>query len=291
MTTIGQTLGFEKNNRGRNAFLVGNALFMIIFVIMMVIPLIKVLSDSFDGVGAYGMHLLPQKATLAAYEAILSSESLYRPFFVSLLVTGIGTAVAMTVTTMSAYVLTERDLPGRNFFIYMLLFTMIFNGGLIPTYMQIRRLGLLDSIWSVILTFSVEAYYLILIKNFFAEVPESLKESAEIDGANPLTIFARIMLPLSKPAIAAVSLFYIVLYYNDFFHFIIYINDPKWMNFQVKLRELVLTDEFIPSQDVQVFPKSLQNAAIVIATVPVLIVYPVMQKHFVSGLKMGGVKG
>ncbi len=291
MTTISEILGFEKNNRSRNAFLVGNAVFMILFVIMMVIPLIKVLSDSFDGVGAYGMHLLPQKATLAAYEAILRSESLYRPFFVSLLVTGIGTVVAMTVTTMSAYVLTEKDLPGRSFFIYMLLFTMIFNGGLIPTYMQIRRLGLLDSIWSVILTFSVEAYYLILIKNFFAEVPESLKESAEIDGANPLTIFIRIMLPLSKPAIAAVSLFYIVLYYNDFFHFIIYINDPKWMNFQVKLRELVLTDEFIPSQDVQVFPKSLQNAAIVIATIPVLIVYPVMQKHFVSGLKMGGVKG
>ena len=291
MTTIGDILGFEKNNRARNAFLTGNAIFMILFVIMMLIPLIKVLSDSFDGVGAYGMHLLPQKPNLAAYEAILSSESLYRPFFVSLLVTCLGTAVAMMVTTMSAYVLTEKDLPGRTFLIYMVLFTMIFNGGLIPTYMQIRRLGLLDSIWSVILTFTIEAYYLILIKNFFAEVPESLKESAEIDGAHPLTIFARIMLPLSKPAIAAVSLFYIVLYYNDFFHFIIYINDPKWMNFQVKLRELVLTDEFIPSQDVQVFPKSLQNAAIVVAVIPVMIVYPVLQKHFVSGLKMGGVKG
>ncbi len=291
MTKIGEILGFEKNNRGRNAFLTGNAIFMIIFMIMMLIPLIKVVSDSFDGVGAYGMHMLPQKATTAAYEAILSSSSLYRPFFVSLLVTVLGTTVAMTVTTMSAYVLTEKDLPGRTFFIYMVLFTMIFNGGLVPTYMQIRRLGLLDTIWSVVLTFTIEAYYLILIKNFFAEVPESLKESAEIDGANPMTIFVRIMLPLSKPAIAAVSLFYIVLYYNDFFHFIIYINDPKWMNFQVKLRELVLTDEFVPSQDVQVFPKSLQNAAIVVAVIPVMIVYPVLQKHFVSGLKLGGVKG
>lgn len=284
-------LGFEKYNPSRNVFIVANTVFMCVIVFSMLIPLVKVLSDSFDAIGIYGMNLVPRQFTLAAYKLILTSQELYRPFGVSIYVTIIGTAVAMVLTTLAAYALTEKKLPGRTFFIYFILVTMLFNGGLIPTYMQIRRLGLIDSMWAVILPLSIQTYYLILIKNFFAEVPPSFRESAEIDGASPLKVFTSIMLPLSKPALAAITLFYIVLYWNDFFHFIIYINNPAKLNFQVKLRELVLSDDYIQRQDATyIFPKSLQNAAIVVTMVPVMIVYPLLQKHFVAGLKLGGIK-
>jgi len=284
-------LGFEKHNPSRNTFVIANTVLMGVISLLMIIPLLKVLSDSFDGLGIYGMNLIPRKFTTAAYEIIMSSRELYRPFLISIYVTSIGTVLALSFTTLAGYALTEKKLPGRTLFIYLILITMVFNGGLIPTYMQIRRLGLLNKLWAVILPLSIQSYYLILIKNFFAEIPASFRESAEIDGANQFTVFWKIMLPLSKPALAAIGLFYLVLYWNDFFHFVIYINRTELLNFQVKLREMVLTDEFVPSPDVYVFPKSLQNAAVVITIIPVMIVYPILQRHFVTGLRLGGVKG
>ena len=284
-------LGFEKHSPSRNVFVVVNTVLMAIISLLMIIPLLKVLSDSFDGLGIYGMNLIPRKFTTAAYEIIMSSKELYRPFLISIYVTSIGTVLALSFTTLAGYALTEKKLPGRTLFIYLILITMVFNGGLIPTYMQIRRLGLINKLWAVILPLSIQSYYLILIKNFFAEIPASFRESAEIDGANQFTVFWKIMLPLSKPALAAIGLFYLVLYWNDFFHFVIYINRTELLNFQVKLREMVLTDEFVPSPDVYVFPKSLQNAAVIITIIPVMIVYPLLQRHFVTGLRLGGVKG
>ena len=284
-------LGFEKYNTPRNIFVVCNFVFMLSVLLLALLPLLKVLSDSFDGAGVYGFRLVPHSFTTAAYELILTSKELYRPFLVSIYVAAAGTIFALAFTTMPAYVLTEKKLPGRTFFIYFILITMIFNGGLIPTYLQIRRLGLLNSLWAIILPLSIQSYYLILVKNFFAEIPDSYKESAEIDGAKPFTIFLKIMLPMAKPALAAIGLFYMVLYWNDFFHFIIYINDTRLLNFQVKLREMVLTDEYIPSPDVFVFPKSLQNAAIIVTIIPLMVVYPFIQRYFVVGLRLGGIKG
>jgi putative aldouronate transport system permease protein len=283
--------GFEKHNPSRNVFLILNTLFMVVIAVLMLIPLFKVLSDSFDGLGVYGMNLLPRKFTTAAYEAIISSKELYRPFLISLYVTTVGSVIALSVTTLAGYALTEKRLPGRTLMIYLILITMVFNGGLIPTFMQIRRLGLINHLWAVILPLCIQSYYLILIKNFFSEIPMSFRESAEMDGASPFRIFWSIMIPLSKPALAAIGLFYIVLYWNDFFHFVIYINRTELLNFQVKLREMVLTDEYVPNPDVFVFPKSLQNAAVIVTIVPVMIVYPILQKHFVTGLRLGGIKG
>lgn len=286
-----EKLSFTNGNFGRSIFRIANFCFMIIVICLMLIPLLKVLSDSMDRSGNYGLSFIPKDFTLYSYKTIITNSALYRPFLISIYVTAVGTVLALLLTTMGAYVLTQKDIPGRNFFIYLLLFTMIFHGGLIPTFMLIKKLKLINTLWAIIIPMSINTYYLILLKNFFSGIPQSLPESAEIDGCSPMGILVKIVLPMSRPALAAIGLFYAVMYWNDFFNFTIYINDPKLYNFQVKLREIVLTDDLRTSPDVHVYSKSLQNATIVVAIIPVMILYPILQKHFVTGINLGAVKG
>ncbi|HYH05084.1 MAG TPA: carbohydrate ABC transporter permease, partial [Bacillota bacterium] len=239
----------------------------------------------------YGISLIPNKFSFNAYEAVLSDPTLIRPFFVSVYVTIVGSFLAMLLITMGAYVLTQKDIPGRTLFIYMILVSMVFNAGMIPVYLLYRGLGLLNTLWAVIFPLLLNAFNLILMKNFFLEIPPSLIEAAEIDGCSPMGIFWRIVLPMSKPALASIGLFVIVAYWNDFFHYVIYITDENLYNFQVRLRELVLADDFSAVAGKQVFGRSLQNAVIIIAMLPVMILYPFLQKYFVAGVNLGAVKG
>lgn len=283
-------LNFAKGNRARTLFVIFNYLLMVLIIVLMLIPLLKVLSDSLDNTAFYGISLIPKKPSLAAYQRIISSASLYRPFMISVYVTIVGTFIAMFFTTTGAYVMAQKNLPGRGIFIWMIMAAMLFQAGMIPAYMNIKRLGIMNTLWAVILPMALRNYNLILMRNFFMEIPDSVTEAAEIDGASPFQTFCRIVLPMSKPALATIGLFCIVEYWNDFFHYVIYINNSDLYNFQVKLREMVLQDDF-GNSSIIVYGRSLQNATIITAMIPVLILYPFLQKYFVKGINLGAIKG
>jgi putative aldouronate transport system permease protein len=286
-----EKFNFEKGNRGRSLFIIVNYLLMIVIMFFMLIPILKVLANSLDRSAFYGLSLIPTKFSWNAYETVISRPDLLRPFFISVYVTTVGSILAMLVTTMGAYVLTQKDLPGRSFFMYMILVTMVFHAGMIPVYLVYKSMHLLNTLWAAILPLSVSAFNLILMKNFFRDIPSSLIEAAEIDGCSPFGIFWTIVLPMSKPALATVGLFCIVAYWNDFFHYVIYMTDSNLYNFQVRLRELVLEDDFTAVAGKQVFARSLQNAVIIVAMIPVMLIYPFLQKYFVTGINLGAVKG
>jgi putative aldouronate transport system permease protein len=268
--------------------------FLALVTLFIVVPVLRVISDSLDDKAAVNvLRLVPERWSITAYKLILSQRALYRPFLVSVFVTVSGTAIAMVLTTMLAYGLIHKELPGRSIFVYLILITMIFRAGLIPTYMVIRSLGILDTLVPVVLGPCVNAFYFILLMNFFRTIPRDFSEAAEAEGAGKIQIFIRIILPLAKPGLAAIGLFYAVLYWNEFFSFIIYINNYKLWNFQVILRDMVLESETsLPSLDAsRIAPESLKNAVIIVAIIPVAILYPFLQKYFVKGVNLGGIKG
>ena len=179
-------------------------------------------------------------------------------------------------------------MPGRNFFAYMLLFTMIFDGGMVPKYLVMQNLHLLDTLWAVILPMSINVYNLVLMRNFFEGTPEALFEAAQIDGCSPMGIFFKIVLPLSKAALASIGLMFAVTFWNDYTNFKIYIRTDKLYNFQIKLRNMVM-DSNIPNDD-SVDPNTISNASTIVAILPFMIIYPFCQKYFVQGVNVGAVK-
>lgn len=270
-------------------FRVVNCIVFIIVSLLIIIPIWKVLVDSVDASAGYGMRLWPKNFTLYAYKMIISREDLYRPFLISVLVTLVGTLVGLTLSTLGAYVLIQWEMPGRNLLSWMLLFTMLFSGGMIPTYMVMKNLHLTNTLWSVILPMGINIYNLVLMRNFFEGIPRSLFESAKLDGCSPAGIFFRIVLPLSKAAIAAIGLMFAVTYWNDYTNFKIYITDNKLFNFQMKLRGMVM-DSDLPSDDGSISTNTIQNAAIIVAIIPFMILYPFCQDYFVKGVNVGAVK-
>jgi putative aldouronate transport system permease protein len=284
---------FKKGYRARSSFIVFNYIFLVIALIVMLVPIIKILSDSLDTSGKYGMSLIPQHISFDAYKMILTTQSLYRPFLISVYVTLVGTAISLFVCSMAAYVLVQEDMPGKGFLAYALIFAMLFSGGIIPMYITIKNLHMMNSLWAVILPGCISTYNVVLLKNFFEDIPKSLIEAAEIDGCTHFGTFIKIVLPMSKAALASIGLFFAVGFWNEFMPFVLYINDSKWYNFQFKLREMVLNDSMGATNNVDsnVYTKSLQNAAIFVAIVPFMIIYPFLQKYFVKGITVGAVKG
>lgn len=269
-------------------FAVVNTIVFILISIIILFPLIKVLVDSFDAAAGYGLKLWPERFTISAYKSIVTSVTLYRPFLISLLVTVAGTFIGLLLSTLGAYVLIQWDMPGRTLFSWMLLFTMLFSGGMIPTYLVMMNLHLTDTLWSVILPLGINVYNLVLMRNFFEGIPASLFEAAQIDGCSPIMTFIRIVLPLSKAALAAIGLMFSVTYWNDYTNFKIYITDNKLFNFQIKLRSMVM-DSDLPTDDT-ISSNALQNAAVIVAIIPFMILYPFCQDYFVQGINVGAVK-
>jgi putative aldouronate transport system permease protein len=284
---------FKKGNRGRTLFRIFNVLFLTIVMISMIFPILKIVSDSLDTSGQYGMSIIPKNPSFEAYKVIFTNSTLLRPLLVSIYTTGIGTIIGLFLTTLGAYVLIQKDMPGNRFLVWTIFFTMIFNGGLVPMYLLMKNIKLINSLWAVILPLSLNVYNIILMKNFFEGIPGSLFEAAEIDGCTPMGIFARIVLPLSKPALASIGLFFGVEYWNHFFNYVMFINDPKFNNFQMKLRELVLDSTNLSnasSGDTNVYSRTIQNAVVIVSMLPPMIIYPFCQKYFVQGVTMGAVK-
>ena len=283
-----QVVVARKKKKKVKIFPIVNVILFLVISLIIMVPIWKVIVDSFDAKAGYGMNFLPQTFTLGGYSSILSRVALYRPFLISVVVTIAGTFIGLLLATLGAYVLIQWEMPGRNFFAYMLLFTMIFDGGMIPKFLVIKQLGLINTLWSVILPMAINVYNLVLMRNFFEGIPESLFEAAQIDGCSPMGIFFKIVLPLSKAALASIGLMFAVSFWNDYTNFKIYINKNNLYNFQIQLRSMVV-DSDIPN-DGAVNPTTISNAATIVAILPFMIIYPFCQKYFVQGVNVGAVK-
>lgn len=284
-----EKFSFKEGYRARAIFRITNVIFLILVMAIMILPILKIFSDSLDTTGNYGLRLIPKNPSLVAYKTIFTTTALYRPVLISLYTTAVGTLIGLLLTTLGAYVLIQKDMPGRSIFVWMIFFTMIFDGGLVPTYLLMRDIKLMNSLWAVILPLAINVYNMVLMKNFFEQIPESLFEAASIDGCSPMRIFWSIVLPLSKPALASIGLFFAVEYWNHFFNFVMFITDTKKFNFQIKLRELVLDSQNLQTSEA-VYGKTIQYAAVIVSMLPPMIIYPFCQRYFVQGVTMGAVK-
>lgn len=243
-------------------------------------------------------YILPYTVDFAGYESIMADAKFVRALGTSCGVTVIGTLVNLFLSITGAYVLSRRELVGRKFFLSLILFTMLFNGGMVPTYMIVKSFGLINSFWSMIFPAAISTYYLIIMKNYFMNLPQSLFEAADLDGANQWTILWKIALPISKPFIATFTLFYSVERWNEWYNAMLYINQSKLQPLQIYLREILINlnsqlsvqAQQMVSQTMKLSSSSVQMAAIVITTVPIMCVYPFLQKYFVNGVMVGGIK-
>ena len=272
-----------------SVFRVVNGLIFIILALIIIVPMWKILVDSFDLKTAYGMKLWPEKFGLDGYKSVFSNPTLYQPLLISFLTTISGTALALVISTMGAYVLIQWNMPGRTFFANFLLFTMIFNGGMIPTYLVLRSLHLTNTLWVVILFPALNVYNLVLLRNFFEGIPASLFESATLDGCSPMQTFLRIVLPMSKAALASIGLFYAVAYWNDYTHYKLYITNSDLYNFQMKLRSVIMGSD-MPQTAGDATENTVKNAAIIVVIIPFMVLYPFLQQYFVKGVNIGAVK-
>ena len=271
-------------------FNVINGIIFILISIIMLIPIYKVLVDSFDLSSAYGMRLWPKQFGLAGYESVLSNPTLYRPLLISVGTTLAGTFLGLALSTLGAYVLIQWDMPGRTFFANFLLFTMIFNGGMIPTYLVMKNLGLTNNLLGVVLLPAINIYNLVLMRNFFEGIPQSLFEAATLDGCTPMATFIKVVLPLSKAALASIGLMFAVAYWNDYTNYKLYITDSTLYNFQMKLRSIMMGSD-LPQANGGATENTVKSAAIIIAILPFMILYPFLQKYFVKGVNVGAGKG
>ena len=271
-------------------FNVINGILFILISIIMLIPIYKVLVDSFDLSSAYGMRLWPKQFGLAGYASVLSNPTLYRPLLISVGTTLAGTFLGLALSTLGAYVLIQWDMPGRTFFVNFLLFTMIFTGGMIPTYLVMKNLGLTNNLLGVVLLPAINIYNLVLMRNFFEGIPQSLFEAATLDGCTPMATFIKVVLPLSKAALASIGLMFAVAYWNDYTNYKLYITDSSLYNFQMKLRSIMMGSD-LPQANGGATENTVKSAAIIIAILPFMILYPFLQKYFVKGVNVGAVKG
>lgn len=286
-----EKVSFQPGHRARAAFLIFNYLFLTLLMLCMVLPLVKVLVDSLDP-SSYGIRLWPKKVDFTAYKIILSNAALYRPFLVSVFTTVAATVIGLILTTLGGYVLIQTEMPGHKFISKMVLITMLFNGGMIPTYLTIKNLGLMNNLIAVIIPCSLSAYNMILIKSFFQTLPSTLFEAAALDGCTPMDTFFRIVLPLSKPSLASIGLFIAVGMWNNYMHFILYMSNPAWKNFQVKIRDLILNESVAGSTAaISASQEMLKSAVVIVVVFPFLLVYPFVQKYFTKGVTLGAVKG
>ena len=279
----------KKPSERTSVFDIVNYIVFIIIGLIILVPIWKVLVDSLNKVGVYQFQLWPSQFTLDGYRTIIETKALIRPFFNSVITTLLGTLLGLVLSTLGGYVLVQFEMPGREFFAYFLMFTMIFSGGMIPEYLVMKQLGLVNTMWILVFKHGMNVYNLVLMRNFFEGIPASLFEAARIDGCSPMRIFFTIVLPLSKAALASIGLMFSVAVWNDYSTVKIYITDPDQVNFQYKLRNMIM-DGDTPTTSYEVSQNTLYNAGIISAILPFMILYPFLQKYFVKGVNIGAVK-
>lgn len=286
------------NTTGGRIFDGANYVFLTLIGIVTLLPFVYVVAGSFATeveITSRPFFIWPNDATLESYKYIFSTPAFMRALVTTVLVTAVGTVVQLLLTVTMAYPLSKKQLPGRKLILNLVVFAMVFSGGMIPTFLLVKDLGLLNNYWALILPAAINPFSLIIIKNFFQELPVELEESAKIDGATEVGILWRILLPLSKPVLATFALFYAVGIWNDFMSPLLYLNDNNMWTLQMYLRQVTAASDLMGSGNLDpnyVPPaQGIKFAVIVVATLPILVFYPFLQKHFAKGMLIGSVKG
>ncbi|TDF99642.1 carbohydrate ABC transporter permease [Paenibacillus piri] len=263
-----------------------SAVFPLMYVVSVSItPFAEVLKNG-------GFILIPKSVTFTAYQKLFTESNIPQAFWITLFITVVGTVINLILTALMAYPLSRKKLPGRKAFLLLVVFTMLFSGGIIPTYLIVKSLGLIDSVWSMILPNAVWSFNVLVMKSFFEHLPEELFESAKMDGAKEFRILLQIVIPLSVPSLLTIGLFYLVGHWNEFFQAVMYVTDRTLFPLQVVIREiLMLTQQPLENAENMLPTETMQMASVVIASLPVIVVYPFIQKHFTKGMLLGSVKG
>ncbi|WP_019006942.1 ABC transporter permease subunit [Cohnella laeviribosi] len=262
-------------------------------------PMLNILALSLSSNGpimAGKVTFIPVDIDLTAYKTVFGNAAMIKSLVFTVWMVALFTAVSMTMTIMAAYPLTKPNLKGRGFFLFIIVLTMFFSGGIIPDYLLMRNLNLLDTVWVLVLPGAINAFYLLILKTFFSSIPVELEESARIDGAGHFTILRYLVLPLSLPVLATLGLFYAVGRWNGFMDALLYITKSDLYPLQLRLYEMVINSQVIDMAEgmnnaAAPVPESLKAASIMFATVPILLVYPWLQRYFISGMMIGAVKG
>lgn len=241
--------------------------------------------------------LWPKGFTLDMYHLVLNDPRISTAYLNTIIYTVTGTAISLAVTSLGAYALSKKEMSGNQFFTMLIVFTMFFSGGMIPTFLVVRSLGFMDTLWAMVLPGAVSTWNLIIMRTFFRGIPAELEEAGRIDGLNDFGIYLRIVLPLSKAVMATIGLFYAVGIWNNFYQALLYLRDSSLFPLQVVLRNIVLAGQVNNSEvtsvggDNLIVEESLKFATIIVSTLPILMVYPFLQKYFVKGVMIGSVKG
>lgn len=290
----------KHDQTSERVFDIFNYVFLAIFALITLLPFIYIVAGSFATeaeLAERDFFLIPRDISLTAYQYIFSTSTIFRSMGVSIFITVVGTLTNLFFTLTMAYALSRKELMGRNFVMNLVIFSMLFSGGMIPSYLVVKDLGLINSYAAVILPAAISAFNLIVIRNFFQNLPPGLEESARIDGCTDIGVLWKIVIPLSMPIIATFGLFYAVGHWNNFFSALLYLNDHTKWPLQVMLREIVMLSQ-LAIGDMSADPnfvkppdQSVKMAVIIVGTLPILLVYPFLQKHFAKGALLGSIKG
>ncbi|GIP14880.1 ABC transporter permease [Paenibacillus montaniterrae] len=270
--------------------------FLLLSLLVVGLPFFYVITSSFTTEHEYlsrGFFLIPREWTIEAYGYLLHNRNFLQAFENSIMITFFGTLINIVLTSLMAYGLSKSWLKGRRLLNFMVLFSMIFAGGLIPTYLVTRELGLLNSYWALFLNSAIAPFNLIVMRSFFQAIPTELEEAAKIDGSSEYRIFVQIMLPLSLPALATFTLFYAVFNWNTYFYAILFLNNSSDWPLQVFLRQMLIESDQSMEADAGMFQytPAVKMAAVLVSSAPLLVVYPFLQKYFNKGMLLGSVKG
>ncbi len=292
------TLGLKRRPSGGWVFKAFNNTLFVLLGLVCLLPFVHLISKALSSntaVMSGFVSFWPVGFQLDVVRYVLNNNMFWQAFSNSLFVTVAGTVISVSVTVLAAYPLSKSDFRGRKCILLMYVFSMLFYGGTVPVYILMQSLGLLNNLWSVIIPFTVSQFNLFVMKTFFEGIPESIEESARIDGAKPLRILRSIILPLSLPSVATIALFYAVNYWNGYTHAMLFITKPAVKPLQLYLYELISTaskiKELDPEQAMNLSSIGVQAASIVLGTLPIILAYPFAQRYFVHGLTVGSVKG
>lgn len=290
----------------KNGSILANRLIYIVLIALsfcMIFPFYNVIISSLANpkvIGEQGIYLFPKVLDLTSYKMVFTETILGNGMFITLFITITGTLLNMVLTIGCGYTLSKNSLPGRNLFIGIILFSMVFNGGLVPYFLNIKRLGLINNVFVMILPVAIDTFLLIIMMNYFRTIPKSLEESAKLDGANDITILSKVIIPISLPTLAAISLFYAVARWNEWWLPMLFIPDPNKHTMPLILRKMLMEIDTMlknsqaataASKTRRIYPEGIKMAAVVITSLPILIVYPFIQKHFTAGMMIGSIKG
>jgi len=280
---------------GSKVFDVVNYIILALVGFIMFYPMYYVFIVSISGasyINAGTVSFIPRGIQFAAYETVFKSERIWSGYRNTFLYTGLGTLICLICTSLCAYPLSRKDFYGRKTLTVLVTLTMFINGGLIPTYLVINKLQMLNSMWAILLPPAISTYNMIVMRTSFQSIPDSLVESAYLDGANDITSFCWIILPLSKAIVATMTLFYAVYHWNSYFPAMLYLNDLKKYPVQVIMRDIVIGgDANEIAGSTTVLATNYKYAVIIVSIVPILLIYPLLQKYFTKGVMVGAVKG